>query len=334
MKRVAVAVLGVVALVAAAFGLRALRAGDDTSGADDPAEVAPQVLVCAPEMAEACTELADAAVQVRVEAPGVTLARVRDGGGLDGDAWLAPRPWIDLTRDAARAAGRADPFGAVSDTLARSDLVLIVRSDRRAALETACGVRIDWACVAQRAGTAWGGVGGSDAWGTIRLGLDDPVTTTAGRLALAQMARAFAHRDTIDARDLEAVRSALAAVATHVTVAAGADRTALDTMLDAGDSFDLVVALEAVTRVAIASPKASGQLELVELPPATGADAVLATATTTASGRALPVDHERVRRALTSTGWHFADKSPSGTPDAATLDALLALWRAVATTGS
>ncbi len=327
MKRVAVAVLGVIALVAAAFAVLALRAGDGPD-AVDTIDTPPRVLLCAPEMAEACTELADATLQVRVEHPGVTVARLRDGGALGGAAWLAPRSWIDLARDAALAAGGSDPFDAVSDTLARSDLVLIVRSDRRATLEGACAGTIGWACLAPRVGGAWGGLGGSDAWGEVRVGIDDPATTTAGRLALAQMARVFAHRDNVDARDLEAVRSTFAVVAPELVVAS-AERGALDTLLEVNGSFDLVVALEATTRVAIASPRASGQLELVELGPATGADAVLARAATT-SGADLALDQEVVRRALTSTGWHFADKTASGAPDAATLEALLALWRSVA----
>lgn len=323
MKRVAVAVLVLAALVAAAFGVRAWRA-DDAASPAELVDTAPRVLVCAPEMAEACTTLADASFEVRVEEPGVTLRRLHETGSLDGDAWLTPRPWIELAREGAAADGRADPFGNVSDTLGRSDLVLIVRSDRRPTLETVCGGRIDWVCLLQRAGARWGDLGGSDAWGTVRVGLDDPAGATTGRLALAQMARTFAHRDAIDERDLEIARSAIAVVVPNLVVADAPG--ALTTMLEVGGSFDAVLALEAVSRVAIASPRASGQLEVVELGPVTSADAVLATA----AGADPALDHDRVHRALTATGWHFPDKNPSGTPSATTLDALLALWRAAA----
>ena len=57
----------------------------------------------------------------------------------------------------------------------------------------------------------------------------------------------------------------------------------------------------------------------------TGADAVLATA----ADADLALDHNQVRLSLTSTGWHFADKTASGAPSPATLEALLAVWRSV-----
>lgn len=310
-----------VALVAAAFAIRTLRAAD-TDQDTEPAP--PRVLVCATEMAEACTDLADATVEVRVEPPGTTAARLRGGGTLGGDAWLVPRPWIELVQDDARAAGRPVPFGTPSDTLARSALVVIVRSDRRATLEAVCADRIDWACLAVRAGAPWGGLGGSDAWGTVRVAIDDPARTTSGLVALAQMARTFAHRDEIDERDLETAVPAIDAVA--AALGRPTDRTAIDTMLEQADSFDLVLTLEADTRVAIASPKASGQLELVEVQPETAADAVLVTAAHLATPFAL--DLERVRKALTENGWHFADKTAAGVPSAATLRALVARWTA------
>jgi hypothetical protein len=313
MKRVGM-VIGVIAVVAAAFGLRAAR-GDD---AKPPDEVVTKVLLCATEMADVCADLGDATVEVRVEEPGITLARLRAGGGLDADAWLTPRPWSELAQLGAKAAGRADPFDNISETLARTPLVFIIRSDRRAVLEESCGGVIDWACLTRRGGSSWAELGGSSAWGTVKIGIDHPQRATAGLVALAQIAAAFVHRGAYDARDLDAMASTLDSVAT--AVAAPTDKSALDAMLERADASDLAIALEAGSRVAIASPRASGQLELVEVEPTTSADVVLATA----AGGSAPIARDHVQQALTTNGWHFPDKTEPGVPDAATLEALVA----------
>ena len=311
MKRVAI-VVGLAALVASALAVRAMRG--DTTPAE---ETGPRRLVCATEMAEVCADLADASLDVRVEPPGDTAERLRGGGTLGADAWLAPRPWVDMVRHDARAAGRPDPLGTPSETLARTPLVIIVRSDRRAVLERACQGRIDWTCLASRGGASWELLGGSASWGQVKIGLDDPARTTSGLLALGQMAATFSGHSPFDGRDLESVRSSLESVLGALP--APGDRSALDTMLERADSFDLAVTLEAGSRIAIASPRASGQLELVEVEPTTSADAVLVSA----AGRHAPVDDERVRRSLTSTGWHFPDKAGPGVPDAVAGNALV-----------
>lgn len=317
MKRVAIFVM-LAALVGTAFGIRAMR-GDKPAA---PVSTAPQIIVCATEMAGACSMLADASLEVRVEAPGDTADRLRGGGALGGDAWLVPRPWVELVHDAIIAAGVVDPLGGTSETLARTPIVGIIRSDRRAVLDASCGARVDWLCLATRSGASWAALGGPSAWGAVRIGFDDPTRSTGGLVGLAQMAATFTRRTVFDIRDLDTIRTTLETVA--ATLPPPADRPALDTMLDRGDSFDLAMALEAGTRIAIAGPRASGQLEVVEIEPTSSADAVLVTA----AGGVRPIDQERVRRALTSTGWHFPDKADSGVPDPATLQELLRLWHA------
>ncbi len=313
MKRV-VMVVGLVALVASAFALRATR-DNDQRPLDD---VATKVLLCATEMADVCADLGDASLTVRVEDPGATLARLRSGGGIDAEAWLTPRSWADLARLGAQSSGGADPFDSLSETLARTPLVIIIRSDRRATLETSCGGVIDWSCIVRRGGATWAEIGGPSAWGSLRVGVDRPERTTGGLVALAQIARTFVRRESFDARDLESISSTLDVAAAALTPPT--DKTALDTMLERADSYDLVLALEAGTRLAIASPRASGQLELVELEPITSADVVLATM----AGRRVPIEKTRVQQALTTNGWHFLDKTEAGVADAATLEQLVA----------
>jgi Bacterial extracellular solute-binding protein len=311
-RRRPVIAAGLVLAVVAAFGVRALR-----SDPPPPEAPAPKVVVCAVEMSDVCADLADAAVEVRVESPGDTAARLRDGGALDADAWLAPRPWIDRVVADAADAGRPNPLGEASATLARSQLVMIIRSDRRDVLEAACRGIIDWFCLAQHAGSGWDTLGGPASWGVVRVGIDRPDHTTNGLLALAQMTATFTRRETIDVRDLEPIRSTLETLLRGVP--APGDGAALEAMMERGDSYDLVVALEASSRVAIASPRASGQLEVVVVEPTVTADAVLAPAAGTPS----PVDHERVRTALTGNGWRFPDKTGSGVPDAGTIEELI-----------
>ncbi len=313
MKRVGL-VVGLVAIVAFAFGLRAVRSDD--SPPDE--EAATKVLLCATEMADVCADLGDATLEVRLEDPGATLARLRTGGRLDAEAWLTPRPWSELAQLDALANGRADPFDNVSETLARTPMVMIIRSDRRAALESVCGAVIDWSCIVRQAGSPWAELGGSSTWGNLRVGVDRPERTTSGLITLAQITRSFVNRETFDARDLDAISSTLDAVA--AAVVAPTDQPALDAMLERADSYDVALALRAGTRVAIASPRASGQLELVEIEPPTSADVVLATA----ADASVPIDNNRVQQALTTNGWHFPDKSVSGVADAPTLEQLVA----------
>jgi len=152
------------------------------------------------------------------------------------------------------------------------------------------------------------------------MAVDDPTRRTAGLLALAQMAATFTRRPVFDWRDLDAVRSTIASVLTRLP--APADRPALDVMLERGGVYDGAFALEAGSRIAIASPRASGQLELVAPAPVVSADAVLVPS----AGATRAIDLDAVRRSLTSTGWQFPDRAESGVPEVTSLEALLALW--------
>lgn len=317
MKRLGIAIAGVVALVAAAFAVRAARGDDAATDTERPTRV-----LCATDMAAACAALADVATEVRVEPAPTTIARLAAGDVLQADAWLVPKPWLDLALAAVPAGPeRAAPLADVSGTLARSPLALVVRSDRRPALESSCNGTIDWRCLARRNGEPWTTAGGDPAWGRVSIAVDDPARRTVGLLALAQVGAAFTRRPVFDARDEASVREALTIVLAALP-APTVERTTLEQMLEVGGSFDGAFALESETRLAIASPRASGQLELVAPEPPVAADAVLVRST----GSPRAVDEEAARRALTSTGWQFPDRSEPNVPDAASLQALRALW--------
>jgi hypothetical protein len=315
MKRVVLAVAVVVALVASAFALRAARSSDAPADAERPTRV-----VCAPDMAAACAALAGPDLEVQVEPATTTIARLLAGDALQADAWLTPRPWFELARARTAPVVPVDPFGTPSEVIARSPLVLIVRSDRRSAIESTCNGVLDWFCLARTMGEPWAGTGADPTWGTVAMAVDDPTQRTTGLLALAQMGATFTRRAVFDWRDLDAVRSTVTSVLTRLP--APADRPALDVMLERGGVYDGAFALEAGSRIAIASPRASGQLELVAPAPVVSADAVLVPS----GGSTRPIDLEAVRRALTSTGWQFPDRAESGVPDATSFEALLALW--------
>lgn len=321
MKRASMAVglVGLLALITAAFAVRASRHHQIAA----PPVLTRTVLLCTTDLRAVCSDLTSATLDVHIESPAVTIGRLRDGETLGADAWLAARPWIDLAQLEVAAAGRAGPFGAATDTLARTPLVVIVRRDRRSVIEGACAGRIDWLCLTGRVGQPWAAIDGPPTWGSVTLGLDQTDEATSGLLALAQMTATFTRRTAFDTRDLETVQSSLSTLASRLPASTHGD--ALAAMLERDGSFDMAVTLEAGTRIAIASPRASGQLDLIEVNPAIAADAVLVAG----AGSLATLDQEAVRKALIGRGWHFPDKAASGVPDGATLRALLRLWQSV-----
>jgi hypothetical protein len=318
MKRVVLAIAVVIALVVGAFALRAARSSDTPAGADRPTRV-----LCATDMAAACAALAGPDLEVRVEPATTTIARLLAGDALQADAWLTPRPWFELAQVRTSPVLPIDQFGTPSEVIARSPVVLIIRSDRRSVIESTCNGVLDWFCLARTMGEPWSGPGTDPTWGTVRVAVDDPTQRTTGLLALAQMAATFTRRPVFDWRDLGAVRPTLTSVLTRLP--APADQPALEVMLERGGVYDGAFALEAGSRIAIASPRASGQLELVAPAPAVSADAVLVPS----AGSTRPIDLDAVRRALTGTGWQFPDRAEPGVPDATSLEALLTLWTQV-----
>lgn len=320
MRRQGIVIGMLVALVVAAFTLRAVRSGGSNVDGDRPTQV-----LCATDMADACAALASPDLEVRIEPPATTVARLAAGDTLQADAWLTPRPWLDLARARAAATPTGDSLGEASAVIARSPVVLIIRSDRRGPLETACNGVIDWFCLARRAGEPWATIGGDTSWGAVSVAIDDPTRHTSGLLALAQMAATFSRRTPFDWRDLEATRSTLRSVIDRLPDPA--ERPALDVMLDQGGSYDGAFSLEAGTRIAIASPRASGQLEFVAPAPTVRADAVLVPP----AGATRTVDLDAVRDALTANGWHFPDRADAGVPDAASTEALLTIWTSIRT---
>lgn len=167
MRRLA-AVVGAVAMIGLALFVRGLidddggggGGGGGNGGGDDESTL----VVCADGLDEACEALARRdGVDTRVEEPLTTLGAL-DDGSFDGDAWLAPAPWIAIARD------RPDPvIGEPSPVIARARVAVFVDRDARQPLTTACKGTITWRCLGELAETSVRGIPGR-----VEVGFADP----------------------------------------------------------------------------------------------------------------------------------------------------------------
>jgi Bacterial extracellular solute-binding protein len=197
------AIVAAVVMVVAAVAIRARI--DDARNTDGDAR-----LVCAGELAQACTELDDAVggLDVTIESAGVTALRLSElpDSELEDpplDGWLVPGPWPEMV-DILRAERSLRPmFEESPTTVARSPLVIAVRDERARVLEEGpCAGTVGWRCLGDVAGSPWDDVGG-DFPGEVKVGHTDPTTSAEGLLVLAQATRDFVGRVEYDLSDLE-----------------------------------------------------------------------------------------------------------------------------------
>ena len=189
MRRLGAALVAVLMVVVALLVRNHLIEGDGGGGGRGVR------LLCATELEAACTDFADhSGVSVTVEQAGTTaqsLVSLPDSkvGDPGFDAWLAPAPWQQMVDLQRRVKGLRPIFATPSDPIARSPLVLVVRSDRAPVLQGApeCGGTIDWKCVGAVAGRPWSSLpGGQAVWGAVKPGHGDPTTNATGLLVLSQ----------------------------------------------------------------------------------------------------------------------------------------------------
>ena len=158
MKRLAALVVAV-GMVLGALWVRGLIEGDDGSSGSDELR-----LRCSTELREVCKALAEGrdGIVLDVGDPGETadeLVELPAGEDPGFDVWLADASWpavVADTRRFNRACG--DVLGEPSAVLARSPVVLGVRTRLPAPVTEACGDAVDWRCAgaAVRAGTTLG----------------------------------------------------------------------------------------------------------------------------------------------------------------------------------
>src|SRR5688500_11574782 len=136
---------------------------DDEGGGDDRDGVT--VVVCAPDLAEACNALSDA-VQVRVEDPAVTAASLDDGSLADDvDAWITSTAWLEI------AESRSPEAIGDAEAIVTSSTVVATAPGRFDAIADLCSGDDVWRCLGDGAGTPWAELGGPSSWGDLRVGL-------------------------------------------------------------------------------------------------------------------------------------------------------------------
>jgi hypothetical protein len=312
-------------------------------------------LRCSTELEAACTRLADhdANVDVTVEDAGVTadaLVAVPDAARrrVGFDAWLVPAPWPGVV-DVRRQVNGLEPiFETTTSPIARSPLVLVVRSDRNAVLQSTpqCGGAVTWKCLGQVAGQPWDAIGGQTQWGRVRPGHSDPTRSATGLLVLSQATSEFLANEQysrFDLQDNDDYGDWLTGLEQAVPATA---RTSASPFLDLlqQPAFDAVGTIEAEAGPALARAARDrrSQLTLLYPEPVITANVVLATVAGAPGGAAVDdlAASDALHESLAQAGWRVAGqpraegvrvtpalRPVSGLPDAGVLVALQDTWR-------
>jgi hypothetical protein len=314
-------VLAFLVAIGLVVGAYAVRTGGPESGTD-PAVVAAatSTLRCDAELRVACRALSEAGHDVQVEPAGVTYEALR--GAADAavpDVWVTVAPWPAMVDDARSRAGLSPLFTTSEVPLAASPLVLVLWEERGDVLEANCAAgELDLACVTGAAGKRWDELGGPETWGAVKLGIQDPSTSSVG-LAVLALATAeelgtaeFGTRSLTDGAYLDWL-SALSGAIPDLAPAAG---SALAAMLQVGPAaFDVAATTEGAALTARdGGAQRAAQLRVVPPAPAATVDAVLAVKGTATTDDVAEV----VAGALGAAGW-LTPATADGT-SAATFD--------------
>ncbi|HEY8094071.1 MAG TPA: hypothetical protein VID93_09810 [Acidimicrobiales bacterium] len=182
------AVVAAVALVGGAILLR--RAVDGGSGSGGSSSTDPPAgktaVVCIPELEAACQALAaaDDGLALTIEPAGTTYERVVADPTSAPAVWVTLDPWPQMVSSAVAVSGADDPFPAGGAPVAISDLVMVGRTPRMAALQAHCGTTT-WRCIGEAAGQPWEELGGEAAWGVLKPSHADAAESAVGLLSFA-----------------------------------------------------------------------------------------------------------------------------------------------------
>ena len=346
MQRVG-AVLAALAMIGISIWVRNVFFDDDDGGSGASGSLQ---LVCATELGAACEELD---VDVTIEDAGVTYERLlsvpnadRDELGIDG--WLTLAPWPQMVSEERARRGLAPVLDTPTGAIARSPLVIAVRTEREVVLEGACDAPVRWPCLGEQSRRPWADLaGGNSGWGQVEVGHADPTTSAVGLLVLGQATTEFFgdEPDGLSTQDLDNPELGF--------------RTWLDALEASGvapsfnrflttPTFDAVGTTEAEAGPALAAARSDIQedVTLLYLEPVVTADVVFAaTVGGSDAGESLEraVTGDDAREALAAAGWRVdgQDRSAgvrdepalpgtSGLPSPGLLQALQERWREVA----
>ncbi len=352
MRRLGAAVIAVL-MVVLALWIRS-RIDDDGGGNGGSGDGSALRVRCALELEAACGELADQGVDTTVDDAGTTAAALvaipnaqREDVGFD--AWLVTAPWPEIV-DVQRAENGLEPvFRATTGPVARSPLVLAVRTDRNDVLERTaeCGGTVSWRCVGTLAGRPWDTIGGQQSWRSVRPAHGDPTRSATGLAVLSQATSEFLDNEGYSRNDLELnsdYADWLAGLERAVPPSAFTSRSPFLEMVQQlpTATYDVVGTTEAEAGPALAdaAPARRRQVTLLYPDPVISTDVVLATVTGADAGAVADLaDSDDLRDDLAETGWRVAGRpradgvraTPvlrpvSGLPDAGVLVALQDTW--------
>lgn len=312
------------AMVVAAVMVRSALTGGEGSGRGTASDTPPApAVVCAPEVAEACTSRWPDAT---VADPGTTAAGLATVRAPDPVWWVVPAVWPAMVEAGRARAGLPPAVRTEVPTGVGTDVVMVAEPGRLAALERSCGVR--WSCVGDLAGRPWSDVGGDTRWGPVKPGHPPPDTDTGGLLVLAQIAADRLGTVDLSAADLRdpGFVSWLGGLERAVRSFRPPAGTPLEAMVLASGQFDVVGDLGARAGRLLSRAARGGALETAPGGPPVSVEVVVAV-----TGDA-PVPDDGVVEALAGdlAALGFQPGTTSRHPDPGVLEALTALWAEVA----
>ena len=301
--------LAVVAAAAMVAGSLAIRSRMDRREED---RTNPLRVVCAAELGTVCDALRRTSAQVTVEPAPATADRLGRAENPEIDGWLVPAPWPQIVD--GRRRGLPPLFADVSQPLARSPLVIVMRRD-----------------IADRCASGWKCLGEAASRNQARPGHPDPRDNGFGALIAGQAAASyFARTADLSTTDLDDPGfAAWFRTLERATPPLISGSSLLNEMLGTNFSvYDAVGTIEAEAAPTLAVSAVRDRVTLLYPEPMATVDVVLA-----GSGSRLRevAGGDTVRKALADAGWRVDGRGTpplpanNGLPSPGFIDALRSL---------
>ncbi len=338
-------------------GAVAVRRGVFDRDSTDPGRTASVLrLACSEELASTCRTLEeDGSVEVEIAPAGEIAQALTDApdNKPPWDGWLAVAPWPEGVREARLRDGLTPLLGSTNKPIARSPLVIALRKDRSAVLESGCGASgISWRCIGEQAGRKWSDLGGPPEWGAVRPAHAEPVLDGIGRLVVGQAAGHFLASPDVDVAQVtridwegsdsfgawfDQLENAVPSDAFGVGATSPFRRWLLTGLLAsdavAGLEAEVVPGLAAAdstlaARTRVMYPRPLATADVVFVPVGARGDDLTEFATGSVVQRSLAANGWRVDGQVSADGISDSPRLPksNGLPSAGVLEALAGLW--------